>query len=718
MPKPIKSKRQLDTFDDEEIPSRSAQLCNRDDLQHDFTELYKEIEKGFEEQSQRSDDIADYWDCYNSKVNHNQYYAGVSQAYVPIVYDAVEARKTRFINQIFPQTNRYLDVTSEDGKNPHAIMSLLESYIRAMKLHTEVIPELIKSGDIEGQYTVYVDWERYRRDVVYRVEKPRALREEGELDIADPLETVDDIEEEVIVQGLPTVEVISDCDLLVLPVNSKSLRHALNEGGSVTVIRRWSKAKIKQKIKEGDIDKTTGELLIKEMSQTKFADRNIDKRILDAAGIKSGAGGSKYAQIYETWTKLDIDGEVRLYKIYFGGPTKTLSCKRNPLWSDNLPIVSCSINKTKGSFKGRSKVAPVASFQYIANDAVNMGMDSAHYALMPIVMTNPEKNPNIGSMILNMAAIWMTSPQDTQIMQFPALWKDALEIVASARAQIFQSLSVNPAAITQNTTIRKKLNQAEIANEHQIDILTTADAVSVIEQGILTPMVHLMLELDHQYRDKKVTILQHGKLGIRVSMQEVDPISMHQRHYICWRGVEAARNVQRVQQQIAAANILRGIPPQLYQGYKLNLVPIITLMVENAFGPQLAPEIFEDVRDQLSIDPEKENEIMISGIEMPVSQFDNPQQHMQAHMQAIQETGDTHGTIRAHIQQHQMQVMQMMQAAMQQGQPGMPGTPGGAGKGIPGQPRGGAQPGGMRNGQMPPGAIHQDRMSDAQRMPR
>jgi hypothetical protein len=335
---------------------------------------------------------------------------------------------------------------------------------------------------------------------------------------------------------------------------------------------------------------------------------------------------------------------------------------------------------------------------------------------MPIIMTDPEKNPRVGSLVLSLAAIWETSPKDTQFAQFPQLWKDAFEIVAAARAQIFQTLSVNPAQITQQATSKRKPSQADVANEQQIDILTTANAVTLLEGGILTPILHRMLELDHQFRDKKIMIMQHGEMGIKASMQEVSPISMNKRHYIKWFGVEAARNAQQIQQMIAAINVLRGIPPQMYPGYRLELAPAITQLVESSFGPRLAPLTFVNIKDQISVDPQLENDLLESGIDIDPHMGDDMQQHMQAHTQALQATGDPHGTIRAHLQKHQMLGMLMMSQMQQQGQ-GMPGAPGGAGPGLPGQPRPGAQPRNPR-AQGPAGMIHQDNMSDPRAMPR
>jgi hypothetical protein len=499
--------------------------------------------------------------------------------------------------------------------------------------------------------------------------------------------------------------VIADSDLLVLPATSNSLEEALHEGGSVTTLCRWTTAKLKKMIKEKHIEKKAGEAMVDEMRK-EGRSKPIDKpkEMVDAAGIK-GDGRGKYALVYRTWTMLTLDGERRLCLVYFGGQDKILGCKRNPYWSDRIDIISAPVEKVEGAFKGQSKIRlGVADLQYQANDAANEGMDSAAYALMPIVLTDPEKNPNVGSMIMTLAAIWETSPGDTKFAQFPALWKDALEIVATAQAMIFQTLSVNPAQITNAQGAKKKPSQAEIANEQQVDILTTADAVTVIEEEILSPMLGFMLELDHQYRDKPLLVREYGETGLRANMQEIEPVSMGRAYQFRWYGVEAARNAQHMQQQIAGINVLRGVPPQMYKGYVLDLGPVLAQMIENMFGPRLAPLTFRDMRMEQSVDPQTENQLLGQGMLVPVHAMDDIQKHMQAHMQAMQMTGDPHGVIKvhlaAHMQMQQQQQMEHQQAMQPQPRPG----PGG------GQPKPGAQPGQVRNAQQPPGAMHQDQL--------
>lgn len=710
------------TFEDfeDQLKGRDDELCDEEELRETITELYNGVQEAFDNQAQRSDDNMDYWDLYNCVLNANQFYQGNTKVYVPIVHDAVNARVTRFTNQIFPSNKRYVEVISNDNSMPNGLMALMESYIRKAKLRTEVIPALIRCGDIEGQYTVYVYWYKNKRSVFKRVKKPVEM--EGGL--PSPEEEVDDIEQETIVDGYPKVEIISDNDICCVPAVADSPEEALDMGGSFTILRRWSKAKLATMIADGEIDQVAGEKFLKEMEGTSedpsLQRKDIPKDLVDAAGIKKGARG-KFALVYETWVyltrKTDEENgkEVRrLYKCYLGGPNSILSVKRNPLWCDRLPVLSVPAEKVHGSFKGRSKVATCSDFQIIANDAAAEGMDSAAFSMLPIVMTDPEKNPRIGSMILSLSAIWETNPADTQFAQFPKLYEQAFEIINSCRTQIFQTLSVNPSMISQGAQ-KKKPSQAEVAQEQAVDLLTTADAVTILEDGVLSPLLVLFMELDHQYRNKELSIRAYGPLGQRSSIEQVPPVSMDNRYSIRWFGVEQARNQAAVQGQISALNVLRGIPPQLYLPYKANFAPVLLQLVENVFGPRLAPEVFQDMREQMGLPVELENKMLVQGQSLHPHPMDNHIQHIQQHQMLMQSSGDPYGTIKAHIAEHTltMQQAQMAQMAEQQGGGGMPGSPGGAGKGIQGQPRKGAMNGPPRGGQQPAGAMHRDRLPGA-----
>lgn len=702
-----------DKDDDEapEIKARSENIAKRKRVRDKLLDLYKEIEKGFIDQKERSADILEYWDLYNCKLGSKQFYQGNAEIFVPIVYEAVQARVTRFTNQIFPPSGRYVECTSSDATLPQATMALAEHYVRKAKLRS-LIPALMLNGDIEGQYTVYVHWNKTTRHVMYRTQTPVSVDE------TLTGEDVEDIKEETIEGNNPLIEIISDSDFLVLPTTADSIPEALENGGSVTVLRRWSKAKIKRMIEDDEIDKAAGEAMIEEMGQgggDQVLAKDKEKHMVQAGGVNSSGG--KHSVVYETWSMVKLKEGMRLCRTYFGGSDRVLAGVRNPNWNDRVPIISEPVKKVQGSFKGNPLVGPVAGLQYFANDIMNEAADSASYSMLPIIMTDPEKNPRIGSMVLSLAAVWQTNPNDTKFAEFPQLWKDGLEIVASTKQEIFQALSVNPAMIPQGA--KKKQSQAEVANEQQVDVLTTADAVTAVETGVLTPLVTWFMEMDHQYRENDIMIRSYGDMGKRAVMEEIKPLQMDQRYEFRWFGVEAARNAQQVQQQIAGLNVLRGIPPQLYPGYKLNIAPAMVQMVENIFGPRLGPLIFEDIKSQMSNDPKIEVELATEGIETLVHPLDNHQVAMQLLVQALKETKDPTGVIRAQLVKHQQILMQQAQAQQQAMQPkGGPGAPGGAGPGVAGGPRPGAQPRPPHGAQQPPGMIHKDQLHDPRQMPR
>ena len=680
---------------------RREDLADDEDVASALEELYYEIRRGFEEQWNRSNEQQDFWDIYNCKLGERQYYSGNSKIFLPIVHNAVNARRTRFVNQIFPVSGRNVEVTSQNSDIPHEEMALAEHYIRRAKLRTEVIPALMVNGDIEGQYTIYVSWQKNKRYVTWRTPDPV-----NEIEIL--AEEPEPYQHEEIDDAGPHVEVLSDSDVLVLPHTADSIETALRMGGSVTVLRRWSKAKIKEEIADGGIDETKGEALLEEMREDKAVSPDKTKEMVSAAGIKTLAGGSKFALVYETWTLLTINGERRLCIVKYGGDRLILSAKRNPYWNDRCPAISAPVDKLQGAFKGISKVKPCAEAQYYANDAVNEAADSSLFALMPIVMTDPNRNPRVGSMVLSLAAVWEVDPKSTQFAQFPELWKQGFEIVSACKAEVAQALSVSPAAITMGGSSKMKQSQADIAREQQIDILTTADAVTVIEDAILSPLVNWFIELDHQFREDDLMIPQFGELGRKAQMEIIPPLQMGNAYYFRWFGVEAARTAQQIQQQIAMVNVLRGIPPQQYEGRRLNLVPVISQLVENTFGPRLAPLVFEDMAAQMPVPVDMENQLLANGFKLAVHQLDDDTQHIQMHAQLLQMEGMGNANkIRQHIFEHvqaqQRKQMQMQQAAMAAAQPpGLPGAPGGAGPGVAGSPRPGAMPGQPRF-QGPPG---------------
>lgn len=679
--------------------TRDTELSEIEEHQEALMKMAGQVAEGYRAQISRVEDACDYWDIYECSLNDNQAYNGNSQAFIPFTADATDARKTRFGNQLFPVNNRNVEVVTEDGTLPHAEMALVEFYIRQSKLETEVIPALIVNGDVEGQYNLYVSWQSIPRHVVSR----ETVKEGESSEIV--------IKEEVIYEAGPKVECIPDADVSVQPATSDSIQEAISRGGHAAIARRWTKATIEKMIADGDLVKDQAELMITDMdaasSATDQGKRDMKKMHVADAGVKEKG---KYYLAREAWHHLEVKGEQRLVRSYFGSDTRTLlGTKLCPYWCDLPPIISGPVKKLSGSFKGSSLYKRIASLQYASNDFLNEAMDSATYSMMPIVMTDPEKNPKSSTMILDLAAVWETSPNDTQFAKFPDLWKSGFELIASLKNQIQQTLGVNPAMIP-STSGRGKRSQADIANEQAVDILTTADAVTVIE-GLLTPLIQRFVSYDMQFRNDDMLVPMFGMMGKRAKMERIPPIQMNKHYEFKWLGVEAARNAQQIQQQIAFINVLKGIPPQMYRNHRIDLTALLEGATENIFGPRLAPLTFVDMRDELSMDQDEENVMLVAGMPVPVSPMDNDQEHLKK-LQPVLQAGDPSGYARIHAQDHMKQMQAKAMQAQQQAAQQM-GAPEG---GPPGQPREGAQPGQPRM-QQPPGAVHQDQMPGAGAIP-
>jgi hypothetical protein len=722
----------LDLEPEEDEPTkpnpRSKDLLGRKNskIRKKLDELYDQIHKGFNDQARRSDDQLDWWDCYYCKFTGDaQFYNGNAEIYIPIIRDAINARATRGVNQLFPNSNRYVDVVSADGKQPSEIIALLDHYIRRTKLKTRVARPLWINGDVEGQYNLYVDWNEVTRWIVSRETHGPVINQDGS-DIEVEGEEFEDLGEEEIKEGMPCPEVLHDCDVLILPATADSVEDALECGGSVTIVRRWSKSQVEAMIERDDIRDEEGEELLDRMKAqggTVTDQHDIEKTINEHVGIRS-RGASCVA--WETWTKLPLslkgeykEGESRrLARVYFGANRLQLGCRRNPYWNDRCPLLSEPVKKVAGSAKGQSMVESVAPLQYEANDAANEGADSAHYSAMPLVRVSTNVTQPI---ILNLGAILKAEKDEIEMMAFPDLTPRALQRIQLATAQIFQTLSVNPSMLPQQTSTSRR-NQAQVAQEQQVDILTTAEETSV-EEGLLSDLMAWFVDLDHQFRDRELTVRAFGEAGIHAEQVQIPPLQNRHRYEVRWSGVEQARNAAQLQQMFMGLNVFKGLAPELMQeGYRFRIAPLAETAAMSMFGARIGAQCLLDMRHQSTIPPEQENQLLREGHEVYVMPLDNDAEHLKSHMQEAQQNGDPFGNYKLHIAAHMKQMQMKAQAQAQQAMQQMMGQMGAPGGQRPGQqrpggaagqqaPRQGAMPAGPRQGvQGPPGMIRPDNM--------
>lgn len=693
------------------------------DAYTEAAKLYPKIAKCFENKQEQCDRIEEYWNIFNAQPDENQQYSGNSQCYVPAVRNAIKARVKRTLAQLFPANHKHVDAVGPDGNRPFAQISLQEHYVRSVGLKDIVRADLI-AGDVTGQWNLYVDWTKSYRKVTELVKKPPIL-EDSELGaqqaMPDELEDTTAPEEqwawekkteEVIEEG-PDIVPFATEDLAVYPPTCNDIQKS-----EATAIKlRMSKEAIERFVEEGVFVGHTAKDIIERMAQpSKGREKQTPpKKRTGDAGIRT-EGTYKYALIYEVHTNLDLGNGKEPCFVYFAGAEEILGIIRNPFWCGKRPIISAPIERIQGSAFGISLIEPVKFLQWNLNDYWNMGQDSAQYALLPIVMTDPLAQPNYQSMVMGLAAVWLADPAKTKFSQFPPIYKDAIQLCQAIKAEINESMDVNDAMLGKMPAGRKNANQiGAMAQEAQTNII---DHAKRYEEQILNPLLEWMFELDRQFRTQEIAVRVLGDVGARANMQTIPVQAYGERFFFSWNGTAYVANLQRMQQMIATMNVLRGIPPQQLDGRRLNLGPILEALVDQVFGPELAPQILIDERNLFHVDPEDENLMMHNGLAAQVHAADDDRRHIASHLQAAQLTADPAGLFRAHIAEHQKAMQEKLQQQMgQMQQGGRPGLPGGAGPGVAGTPRPGAQPG-MPRPQQPAGAIHPDQMASPMAMPR
>src|SRR5437868_1786565 len=438
--------------------------------------------------------------------------------------------------------------------------------------------------------------------------------------------------------------------------------------------------------------------------------RNREKKQTEDAGVKT-QGTNKYALIFMAYTKLDLGkGAKESAVVYFSGPDEIIGIIRNPLWSGKVPVISQPVDRVKGSFFGKSKVEPVKFLQWQLCDFWNMGQDSAMYSLLPIWAVDPLAAPQWATLVMGLAAVWPVDPNKIKPMTSPQLWKDSAQICDLIKRQIWESMDVNEMMMGKLPAGRK--NNQLMGQMQQEQSTNISDHADRYEEEMLSPLAEMLFEFDQQFREDEVMIESRGEIGVEASVKTIPVQQWGERIFFRWIGssfmtnmqrmqqqiawlnvlkgippqmldgrrlnlapildkgkedirsdevmiesrgeigVEASvktipvqqwgeriffrwigssfmTNMQRMQQQIAWLNVLKGIPPQMLDGRRLNLAPILDKGKEDIFGPELAPKILVDERNMFVVDPDTENEILHNGMTVTVHEADDDPKHIQ-----------------------------------------------------------------------------------------
>jgi hypothetical protein len=707
---------------------RNQDLCGRKDspVRKILTETFHSVKRGFEDQARRSERQDEFWKIYDCQLDEHQSYQGDAQIFVPTTHDAVNAIVTRWSNELFPEGSHFVNVVSDDEKKPEAVVALLDKYIREGELATQVCKPLIRHGQVEGQYNLYPDWREIDREIVSReMHGPRVQVAQEEIEV--PGEDIEDVSVEDFRDARPNVEVLHDSDVCVSPATADNIDEAFAAGGFAAIARRWSKAKIETMADAGHIRSDAADQLLARM-EAKSSDLSekglipdIEKELNKALGITKRASETL---VLEVWRLLPLGddglyrkgGKRRLCKMFFAAEGSPLGCVRNPNWNDRCNLLTRSVEKVGGRLKGKSQVEYVASLQYEENDAVNETADVGHLSAMPIVMRDPTTGNH--PLIMNVGAIWPVDPNKVKIAEFPDLTQRGMTRVQLAAAQTFQTLSVNPSMLPQQTNTTRR-NQAQVAQEQQVDLLTAAEGGRALID-MFSELMTWFVDLDYQHRDRETTARLYGTRGVKANLEAIPPQRTRTQYQFEWVGLRRARNAQMLQIKNGVMNVLRGIEPSMaQQGLRFNWAPAVEEIITDLWGPHVGAEMIEDISSQMSMDPKLENELMNNGHDVPVHLLDVDQQHISEHQRDIQESGDPHGVKQLHIQKHllgmklkqQAQVGQALGQGLQQQGLGGPGGARPSRGGAP--PQMGAVPAGPRLIKGPAGSVSPDQMPRA-----
>ena len=675
--------------------------------------LYPLIEAAYQDKDDQRHNIEEFWNIYNAIPDENRQYAGNSQCYVPTVRDCINARAKRTLKQLFPARHRHVEALGANEETPYPQLAMLEHYIRKIGLK-DIVRSMLVAGDVTGQWNLYIDWTRSYRRITEVVRKNPILEsvEGEEVGLTDPREEVEETQDSDLLEEGPELTDFATEDLAVVPATCNSIEKA----EAVALKLRMSKAKVRELADEGVFELKEGETVDQLWARLEQGPQGESqepaKARAHAAGVKVD-GTLKYLLAFEATAKLPFveDGVTveRLAYIYYAGTNEILGIVKAPQWGGKRPILSAPVERIAGSFFGNSKIEPIKFLQWNLNDYWNMGQDSAMYSLLPIVMTDPLKNPVYSSMVIGLSAVWLTSPNDTKPLSFPQLYKESMEMCAAIKAQIWESMDVNEMMLGRTPPGRK--NNAMVGAMQAEQMTTIMDHAERFEEVILTPLAERMAQYDQQWRTRALTVVTKGEIGVKAKLTEVEPQAFGERFEYTWVGTSVVQGQQLMQMQIAFMNVLRGVPPQQLNGRRVDVTPILEKQVEALFGAEVAPLILVDERNMFTVPPEVENEMMHNGLPADVHEADDDQAHIINHMSAARLTTDPGGRMRAHIAKHtmSMQAKLQKQMAMAQGTPGAPGPSEGV-RGMAGSPRVGAQPdpAGRPGMQMPPGMPHPD----------
>jgi len=586
----------------------------------------KRVEKAFSSESRKKFEskIADYWKAWNAQSIDSQY-DGFHTVTLPFAHDAIEACVKRDVATFFPVSNEWVTATGPDQEVSYKISKLLNHHLVSSEF-MDTIRIVDRTARVTGTGILYADWEN---DLDPDEEEP-------------DLETLNPLAEQEVEEGT-VFRSVGPENFLVEPITCLSLKKA-----SLVAERRFLDVGMYRRLVEEGVYEASKDL-------EKYLKGDIDEGLKDILEAKNSGIGLKGEGLSTVIIVVDVftefEGKDMLITLSKG---IVLRAEESPFGKER-PYFGVSRKQDGQSFFGHGDIQYIMGMAEAANDFINQGLDSATYALCPVVSVDPKTSPNYKSFVMEPGAIW-TGGSATPL-QMPNLANEALGLVNDIKMQIQTTMGLTP-PVNIDQGSRKP---AAVAAMMQAEIqLAEQDWARSFEQNILIPAAQWILELDQKHRKNPVTTFGVSEELMTIDLSGLDP----KQFLLTWQGSRQATNPAKSQQVLTALNILSKVPPQALGGKTLDLSPLLEYLFGTVFALPVADKIISDPRENTSIDPRIENQGLAVGVYLPVHKQDDDMLHIQVHSQL--QTPESQNHIQEHLKQAHLKMQAQQQAQMAQ----------------------------------------------------
>ena len=598
-----------------------------------------------------------YFNIWNT-IFDIQYYNGRSQVYSPQLRKNVEFAVRNLRRNLFP-TDDYFGVEPADDDerlDSEKVKQFLQwQQTNKTRLKRYVTP-FLRQLVLYGWSPVKVVWQQEDKDVF--THERQAIPIMGK--VANPLtgkkEPVQIGEEEAIVQvkkklrmkNHPSFLPIDIFSFYIYPMTIWDIEDAY------ATIEEIPTAKHTLQLKEDNGEYTNVDKLLSAEPTWDSTKRSYSaKRRLMKLGLpESPIKEIPEWNIQEYWGKFDLfdNGKEIDCNIVIGEERIVLAVRQNPYYDQEPPYILAKLDEMVGEVYAHGLVEPLQTLQYHLNDTKNQIHDSLSYILNPITKYDPMQVVNPNTLVFAPGALWALSDPGAAVFDRPPdLAQSGWESINS----LMNEIDEYPGFEKVPTTGRRAATQVTAIQEDRgVSILDWSEN---IEAEAMNPFLRKSFGLNQQFLDEEIFFKVTGK-----PMSRMSPEDLVGNYHFFWLGANQTQNqVIRSRQMIDAIGVAAQIPPQ--PDKRLDLMYMFERFWKDGLGLDGYDKLVQEIDLTNMMDPEKENEILAMGKQLPINMMDDDQAHIQTHAQLLQYDLPEFNkdVVKTHIGGHMEKMMQM-----------------------------------------------------------